>query len=111
MRNRDWLPRPTIRPTHPFAPPARPPIRPTRLLDRVEVEVSEGWLQQMRLATAEPERAARLLMAGAAARSSSSSGGLLLEGPAAAAAGASARCVSWAGEMVARFGCVLCSLL
>ncbi|PRW60840.1 peptidase M23 [Chlorella sorokiniana] len=63
-----------------------------KLLDRVEVEVSEGWLQQMRLATAEPERAARLLMAGAAARGSGSgsSGSMLLEGPAAAAAGASA---------------------
>ncbi|KAL4437448.1 hypothetical protein ABPG75_004587 [Micractinium tetrahymenae] len=60
-----------------------------KLLDSVQVEVGEGWLQHMRLITAEPERAARLLAAGqAAARagpSSSSSGGVaLLEAPQAA---------------------------
>lgn len=62
---------------------------PRRLLDNVQVEVGEGWLQQMRLITAEPERAARLLAAGqAAARAapSSSSGAALLEAPQAAAA-------------------------
>ncbi|KAL4421906.1 hypothetical protein ABPG77_005190 [Micractinium sp. CCAP 211/92] len=60
-----------------------------KLLDNVQVEVGEGWLQQMRLITAEPERAARLLAAGqAAARAalSSSSGAALLETPQAAAA-------------------------
>lgn len=80
---------------------ALPPCNPVpRLLDRVEVEVNEGWLQQMRLATAEPERAARLLMAGAAARGSGagSSGGLLLEGPAATAAGAAGRCAALSGS-------------
>lgn len=52
------------------------------------MEVGEGWLQQMRLTAAEPDRAARLLMGAAAARdagaAASASG--LLEGPSAAAA-------------------------
>lgn len=79
---------------HPGTNALPPCNRAPRLLDRVEVEVNEGWLQQMRLATAEPERAARLLMAGAAARGSGagSSQGLLLEGPAATAASAAGRC-------------------
>lgn len=66
-----------------------PPFLHCRLLDNVQVEVGEGWLQQMRLITAEPERAARLLAAGqAAARAgpSSGSGTALLEAPQAAAA-------------------------
>lgn len=56
-----------------------------RVLDRIEVDVSDGWLQHMRLTAAEPGRAARLLMSGQAAARSGSAGGLMLEGPAAGA--------------------------
>lgn len=71
---------------HLVSTPTPPPLAP-RLLDRVEVEVGDGWLQHMRLATAEPGRAARLLAGASAARDAAPSGsGLLLEGQTAAAA-------------------------
>lgn len=65
-----------------------------RLLDQVQVEVGEGWMQQMRLVTAEPGRAARLLMAGAAAARSAAAAAPELAGAGedeAAAVPASAR--------------------
>ena len=81
--------------------PHHHPTSPRRLLDSVDVNVSEGWLQNMRSsAAADPGRAARLMMAGAASRAPVALEGLVPEAANEAAATASGRCVMcvWADE-------------
>jgi hypothetical protein len=67
----------------------------------MEVQVGDSWMQQMRLVSAEPNRAARLLMAGAAA---ARAGGLTARGPAPAALPCTAEAAAEAAAASSRWG-------